>query len=219
MEFRPLSENPEADWWISQVLPWLKEAGDPYYSWFFGGVGRTDRPEPTLAAWMQRRSSEVAVARAVLLVTGDRALGGFIALGGSELQVCRRADTLAALQAAGRDRRSILAERIRQSQELFPPVAEDEFYLSKLWVAGGSRRAGHGARILREYLGTGMGQGFRRFRLDVWAQNLPAVELYLTSGFDVLRECRSDQAGMSYLHMGLELAEVDDGGVDPGPAR
>jgi ribosomal protein S18 acetylase RimI-like enzyme len=134
------------------------------------------------------------------------------------LRACRRADTLAVLQEAGRDGWGRLAERIGQSKELFGPVAEDEFYLSKLWVARGSRRAGHGVRILREYLRTGVDAGFRRFRLDVWAQNRPAIELYLGSGFAVLRESSSDRAGMTYLSLGLERRQDDDVGADPSRA-
>jgi ribosomal protein S18 acetylase RimI-like enzyme len=208
--FRPLSEDPNAGRWIPQVLPWVWEAGDPYYSWFFGGIVPADHSQSILADWMQRRSSEVSVERAVLLVTGNRAVGGFIALGGPDLQACRRADTLAALQAANWEGRSVLASRVRQSQKLFGPVAADEFYLSKLWVAAGSRRAGHGARILQGYLRTGLAHGFRRFRLDVCAQNRAAVGLYLASGFAVLRESGNDQTGMTYLHMALELGKDPD---------
>jgi ribosomal protein S18 acetylase RimI-like enzyme len=216
--FRSLSQDRNAGLWIPQVLPWVREAGEPYYSWLFGRIVPADRLEPILAGWMRRRSSEVSVERAVLLMIGDRAVGGFIGLGGTDLQTCRRADTLAALQAAGRDGWSLLAERIRQGQDLFAPVAANEFYLSKLWVATGSRGAGHGVRILEEYLRTGMAQGFRRFRLDVWTENRPAVELYRAFGFDVLRESSNDRAGIVYLSMALELRE-NDFYADRGQAR
>jgi ribosomal protein S18 acetylase RimI-like enzyme len=209
--FRPLSGDRDADRWIPQLLPWVWEAGDPYYSWFFHGVLADDRPQSILAGWMRRRSSEVSLERAVLLRAGDRAVGGFIALGGTDLQACRRADSLAALQATSREGRALLASRIRQSRKLFGPVAADDFYLSKLWVAAGSRRAGHGARILREYLRTGRAGGFRRFRLDVCAQNQAAVRLYLASGFAVLCESGVEgQAGMTYLQMALEVPEERD---------
>jgi ribosomal protein S18 acetylase RimI-like enzyme len=213
--FRPLSEDRNAGHWIPQLLPWVWEAGEPYYSWFFEGIAATDQPQPILAGWMRRRSSEVSLERTVLLVDEDRAVGGFIALGGLDLQACRRADTLAALQATSPGGRSLLAGRIRQSRELFGPVGADEYYLSKLWVAAGSRRAGHGARIVREYLRTGLAHGFRRFRLDVCAPNRAAVGLYLASGFAVLRESGDDQAGMTYLQMALELGEDRE----PAPAR
>jgi ribosomal protein S18 acetylase RimI-like enzyme len=204
MTFRPLAEDQDADRWIPEILPWVVQAGDPYYSWFLRGIGLTGRPDPVLASWMRRRSSEVSVERAVLLVTGECAVGGFIALDGQALQASRRADTLAALQAAGREGRSLVAERIQQGRELFAPVAKDELYLSKLWVASGFRRAGHGRRLLQEYVRTGIAQGYRCFRLDVWAQNRPAIELYRTAGFQVLRESGNDRAGMTYLHMALE---------------
>ena len=215
MTFRPLAEDQNADRWIPEILPWVVQAGDPYYSWFFREIGPAGRPDPVLAEWMRCRSSEVSVERAVLLVTGECAVGGFIALGGPDLQVSRRADTLAALQAAGRERRSLVAERIQQGREFFAPVAKDEFYLSKLWVASGFRRAGHGGRLLREYVRIGMAQGFRRFRLDVWAQNRPAVGLYLSAGFAVLGESGNDRAGMTYLHMALEVPEGDGNEIAP----
>jgi ribosomal protein S18 acetylase RimI-like enzyme len=218
MTFRPLAEDQNADRWIPQILPWVVEAGDPYYSWFFRGIGLGGRPDSVLASWMRRRSSEVSVRRAVLLVTGDCAAGGFIALAGLDLQGCRRADTLAALQVAGREGRTLVAERIQQGRELFAPVAKDELYLSKLWVASSYRRAGHGDRLLREYVRTGMAQGFRRFRLDVWAQNRPAVELYLSAGFAVLRESSNEWAGMTYVHMALEVPEGDEvAPIEQGP--
>jgi ribosomal protein S18 acetylase RimI-like enzyme len=208
--FRPLSTDDDPGRWIPQVLPWVQEAGEPYHSWFLGGAASADRTESILAGWMRRRSSEVSVERAVLLLTADRVVGGFIALGGADLQACRQADTLAALQAAGRDGRSRLGERIRVGRHLFAGVAADEFYLSRLGVAIAFRRAGHGARILQKYLGAGVARGFRRFRLDVSAENRPAVELYRAFGFQVLREASDDRAGMAYLNMALELDEGAD---------
>jgi [ribosomal protein S18]-alanine N-acetyltransferase len=209
--FRSLSGDHHAERWIPQVLPWLQEAGDPYYRWFFGGIIPTDRTQSLLADWMRRRSSELSIERAVLLVTGECALGGFIALGGADLQACRRADALAVLQAAGRQGQSLLRERIRDGRNLFGPVAADELYLSKLGVARGLRRAGYGAKILQRYIDRGAADGFRRFRLDVWAENRPAIGLYWSFGFQVVRELRNDRAGMTYLNMVLELREDDEG--------
>jgi ribosomal protein S18 acetylase RimI-like enzyme len=94
---------------------------------------------------------------------------------------------LAALGAAGREGRGLLAERIRQAQDLFAPLRRTSFYLSKLGVVAGSRRARHGRSLVREYLRAGASAGYRRFRLDVWAENRPAVELYRGFGFDVRR--------------------------------
>jgi hypothetical protein len=149
--FRSLSGDHHAERWIPQVLPWLQEAGDPYYHWFFGGIVPAERTPSLLAGWVRRRSSELSIERAVLLVTGDCALGGFIALGGADLQACRRADA------------------------------------------------------------RGAADGFRRFRLDVWAENRPAIGLYRAFGFQVVRELRNERAGMTHLNMALELREDDEG--------
>jgi ribosomal protein S18 acetylase RimI-like enzyme len=214
VRFQSLAEDGDPLRWIPQVLPWVWEAGEPYHSWFFKGIAPAERPDRILAGWMRRGSSEVSVERAVVLGTADRVIGGFVALTGTDLQACRRADTLAALEAAGRAGRNLLAERIRVGQHLFAPIAADEFYLSKLGVASRFRRAGHGARILREYVGTGLERGFRRFRLDVWAENRPAVELYRTFGFQVVREASDGRAGMTYMSMALERGQADGSGAD-----
>jgi ribosomal protein S18 acetylase RimI-like enzyme len=200
--FRPLTEDREAERWVPEALPWVHEAGNPYYDWFFGG---RERALTMLRDWMRRTSSEVFVGRSVLLVESGRPAGGFIALGGDELQHCRRADAVAAMEAAGREGRGRLLARMREAHELFAPVPADVFYLSKMGVVTAARGAGRGGRLVREYLSTGTALGFRRFCLDVCAGNTAAVRLYRAAGFRVGRTGCSDEAAMTYLRMNLEL--------------
>lgn len=79
----------------------------------------------------------------------------------------------------------------------------DELYLTKLWVTGEARRAGHGAALVGEYLAAGARHGFRRFRLDVFSGNHAAIRLYRSCGFEILEERTSELAGMSYTSMVL----------------
>jgi ribosomal protein S18 acetylase RimI-like enzyme len=83
---------------------------------------------------------------------------------------------------------------------------------SRVWpFTAALRRAGYGAKILQEYLDRGAADGFRRFRLAVWAENRPAIGLYRSFGFQAVRELRNERAGMTYLNMALELREDDEG--------
>ena len=199
--FRSLPQDQSIEQWIPTTLPWIHEAGNPYYDWLFGGAAEATL---ALAEWMRRPSSEVFVGRIMLLVDTGHTLGGFIALPGSELDTCRRLDAFAAVQAAGPEQRRSMLTRMRLARGLFATVSAQEFYLSKMAVLPRHRGAGHGAAIVREYLDVGAALGFRRFRLDVWAGNQPAIHLYEAAGFRTLRESSAQQARMTYLDMALE---------------
>jgi ribosomal protein S18 acetylase RimI-like enzyme len=201
--FRSLAGDAEADQYAAGALDWVHEAGRPYFDWFFDGPATA---RLVLAEWLSRPSSEVFVGRAVVMLDGDEAIGGFMAMSGGELGRCRQADAVAALRATPRTSWPALKGRIEASGELFPPVEEDELYLSKMGVVRESRAKGLGRELVTEYLNSGRAGGFTRFRLDVWAGNEIAVGLYSACGFRVAQECRSAAAGMTYLAMTL----VDD---------
>jgi Acetyltransferases len=198
--FRSLSDEPAAERFIVDTLPWVHEAGKPFFDCFFGGI---DKARSVLNDWMRRPSSEVSIQRVMLFTVADQPIGGFIALRGAELESCRKADALAAMRTAGRERWVLLLDRMKAARELFSPVRIDEFYLSKMGIVADSRGAGHGAEIVREYLAMGTSQGFRRFRLDVWSENHTALRLYRSFGFQMLREPSSELAGMKYINMVL----------------
>lgn len=200
--FQALSQDQSIERRIASTLPWIHEAGNPYYDWFFGGATEA---ESGLAQWMRRPSSEVFVGRVRLLVDDLHSVGGFIAMPGSELAACRRLDALASMQAAERAQRDSVLARMRLAHGLFGSLSAQDFYLSKMGVLSGHRGAGHGATIVRQYLDLGAELGFQRFRLDVSAGNRAAVRLYEAAGFRVLRESSlPGQGDMTYLDMALE---------------
>ena len=193
---RQLADLPDADRYIQRTLPWVHEAGNPYFDWLFGGAAAA---HAVLNAWMSRPSSEVSVRRISILMSPTDASGGFLALSGDELARARRADTLATLkeQVPG------LRDRLAAARGLFSPVEPDEFYLSKIGVALEFRSTGMGRKLIQEYLDSGRSAGFRRFRLNVSADNDRAVALYRAAGFGV--DARKRRAGMTYLAMTLDL--------------
>jgi len=200
-EFRALGSEEEAERYIEAVLPWVHEAGNPYLDWL---LGSPEVAESALRAWMSRPSSEVSIRRFTVLMEDGRAAGGFVGVGGDDLQACLRADSVAALKAVGREGRRGLLERAAAVADLRRPVEPDEWYLSKLGVVPELRRGGRGRALLREYLDAGRRAGYRRFRLDVWREHAGTVDLYRSAGFEVLAESEAKLDGMTLLSMGME---------------
>ncbi len=198
----PPSALSSSEHFIAKILPWVHEAGNPYFDFLFGGNAAA---VSVLDRWMRRKSSEVSIARAALLHGQDEPVAGFIALSGSELNACRRVDMAALTMAGSRRQREEVLERLELVRDLFPLVKEDEFYLSKFWVDGRHRGAGHARELMNSYLAAGRTQGFTRFRLDVCADNERAVRVYRSFGFKEFRETVVLEAGLRYLAMTAEV--------------
>lgn len=186
---------------LRSVQELIHSAGTPYFDWFFGS--------PALAAaavgeWLQRPSSEISLERVSASFVRDELVGVVVALRGLELRRCRQADTLAALRAAGRTSggRATLRRRLETARDLFTDLAADDLYLSKLAVVPRSRGRGFGRALAEEFLARGRAVGFHVFRLDVAADNEPAINLYRSLGFRV--EAERTAEGLHYLSMVLE---------------
>lgn len=196
MRFRPLASRE-----IPAALPWIHAAGQPYVDWLLGSRSAASR---ILEQWIRRPSSEVFIGR-VVVVADTTPVGGFIAIPGGELARCRMQDALAAAAAAP-GQRSVLVRKLRVGRTLFPEVAADEFYLSRMGVVTQARRRGYGRAIVREYLRDGRRRGFGRFTLDVWSGNLAAIELYRSFGFRAEQQHHARDVEMTYVRMALEPA-------------
>ena len=186
--------------YIPEVLPWIHDAGNPFYDWFYGGGGETRH---VLGEMMRRPSSEMWIGRVNLMTVQDEPVGGFIANPGQELSRCTTADVLALLKRAPASERAEAAERIKKALGVFPPVGADEYFLSSIGVRADCRRRGHGKRLVEAYLAQGRAAGYRRFRLNVQAENRPAVHLYESFGFEVTSEPMAAQGRMKYWAMTL----------------
>lgn len=200
--FESLLERADFAVLAPQVASLMHEAGNPFLDWFYEGAPKA------LAAVrrsLERSASELAASRVTVLTVGDRLTGMYVALGGTELSRCRKADTLAILaQAASPESRSSLLTRLASVRELFVPVEADEFYLSKIGVVADLRGLGHGRRLLEAYLAVGRRKGFERFRLDVSSDNDGAVALYRSRGFEA--DAERDVCGLHYLAMTLRAS-------------
>jgi GNAT superfamily N-acetyltransferase len=195
---RHLAIEPAAQRFILAVLPWVIDAGTPYFDWFFG-KGEAPR---RIERWMHRPSSEVAIGRTMVAELDGEPVGGHVAIGGRELPVCRIADGVATLPEAGEDASAVRA-RMELARDLFPAVAADDLYLSKLALLRPYRGKGFARVLVERFLDHGRAQGFGSFRLDVFARHDRAIGLYRLTGFQVDSEAVVPGTSLRYLAMAL----------------
>jgi GNAT superfamily N-acetyltransferase len=182
-----------------QIGRLVHEAGNPYYDWLFGGA---DHAHEFLAAASVTTSSELWEGRARLCVTGQTLLGMYVALEGQDVAECRMADTLTLLRQLNRrsvDVQEELRERVAESRRLFAPVSNTDYFLSKIAVVAEFRGQGIAGVLLDAFLEEGTAMNYERFRLDVSADNKPAVALYESRGFRTVEERQLHD--MTYLQM------------------
>jgi ribosomal protein S18 acetylase RimI-like enzyme len=202
-EFRDLASEPGAERHIPDLLPWVHEAGNPYFDYLFGGPEVARR---AIASMLASERSEISLRHTTALFEGDRPVGGFVSLSGAELDTCIRADSLLALKAVGRDGRRALLERAAGVAHLRTPPEPDQLFLSKLGVLASHRRGGRGRALLERFLDGGRERGFSRFRLDVRQRDEHTVGLYRSAGFEVAWEAESPAAGELLYAMTLDLS-------------
>lgn len=183
---------------VPHVLPWLHEAGNPYFDWFFGNA---QTAQSILGRWIVRPSSEVSLKRTVVLQEDGRIIGGIIGMNGTDLALCRKADTLALMRDWPPSDRESIVRRMRESAGLFHIPDAHHYYLSKIGLLPEARRKGFGRMLLEAFLVKGSAGGFTRFMLDVSADNALAVKLYMSAGFHVVRESQHPSGTMTYLSM------------------
>jgi ribosomal protein S18 acetylase RimI-like enzyme len=187
---------------VPRVLPWVLAAGNPYYAHLFGGAEFSQR---ALAGWMTRPSSEVSILRGEFLTCDGELAGGFLALNGIELKKARQADAAALWEAFPSAERATLVERMSNSANLFPPVADDEYYLTKMGLDVPYQGQGLGRALVQQYLEQGKAQNYARYRLDVHAENQAAIRCYLAAGFKVVSTSESRDRGLRYHAMRYQL--------------
>ena len=187
---------------IPAVLPGILEAGNPYYEWLFGDARIATR---ILDRWLRRSSSEVCVLRARLLTQRSAFVGGFIALDGAALKTARKADTRAMLTDVSMAERPVLLTRLTNASALFPPVADNECYLSKIWLQPALRGRSYGNQLLVRYIEEGKARGHRSFRLHVDSANSRAIRLYQRHGFAIEETGRTADGTLEYHAMAYRV--------------
>lgn len=198
LRFENAAGAPNPCSFVPPSLPWILEAGNPYFNWLFGDAKLALR---ILDAWARRPSSEVSILRSQILMCDEEIAGGFIALDGLELKRARKADAVTLLTTLGDSDRAVLLDRLSGAIDLFSSVARDEYYLSKMGLGSRFRGKGYGRELLGRYIEDGKARGYARYCLDVHAQNVAAIHLYRSFGFQIARRARTTDGALEYCAM------------------
>jgi ribosomal protein S18 acetylase RimI-like enzyme len=200
-ELMASAKNIDAESLISHALPWVIAAGRDYYYWLCGGKEAAER---AVAMWMRREDSEASIRRVQFFLCDSKIAAGSIELTGADLKLARAADIDSLWQTLDIPGRGTLIERLTESAKLFAPVAEDEYYGSKMAVDHSFRGQNIPAEMMQQYLGRGTALGFTKFRLDVHVANQHAIRWYQAFGFEIFYTGQSTDRALRYHGMRLE---------------
>jgi len=193
--FRSTGDFPDTEALISQAFPWILAAGQPYYDWFCGGREVAKR---TVAMWMRQPSSESSIERIQFLQYGSEIAGGIIGLSGGELKKARGADMDSFWATLDVHSRGTLIERLSQGLQLFAPVADDEYYVSKAGLAHSFLGKGLSKVLVKQCMGQGASLGYSKFRVDVQTENEPSLRCCLSLGFEIFYTGKSADGALRY---------------------
>jgi ribosomal protein S18 acetylase RimI-like enzyme len=196
---RPADER-EASAIAPLLARWAYEAGAPYEEWRFGGEAQA---RAVLEEWVLRPSSEVAARRWKIAFREEDTVGGYAAMLGTELATARRSDLLALAGSAGD--KAALRDRLAAVSDLFPPVDANDLYLGRIAVERAVRGLGVGTQLMSAVIADAVRLGATAIRIDVSADNRPAIALNRSAGFETVSEQASERAGLSYFTMSRTL--------------
>jgi ribosomal protein S18 acetylase RimI-like enzyme len=190
---------------VPDVLPWIHASGNPYYDWLFGSPARA---RESLASWMARPTSEIAIAAVTALYIGGTVAGGYIAWPSDEVAARRWADAQALFKAFAGAERQALRRRLAAAADLFLPPEPESYYLSKIGLLEQHRGRGHGGEMVERYLAQGRSLGHTAFSLDVSPENAPALRLYSRFGFVETASRTTDDGSMTYRRLLLRTTSL-----------
>lgn len=190
-------KTPQVEAKFGDIIPWVYQSGRPYYDVFLEGADH----EEILRRWMQRSSSEIALRRTRLLLDDQRIVGGYISHSGRELAGCRQADLLDLARSLGDISYQSLRRRMEDLKELFAPVEENDFYLSRHGLLPGKECPRRRQALLQDCLRRARQGGFGRLRVDVAEENREARDFYQGQGFLVAYRGKSEHSRLRYLSM------------------
>jgi ribosomal protein S18 acetylase RimI-like enzyme len=195
--------DPSFQGYAPVLQPWIHEASNPYADWYFGDE---QAAEAFIGSWLVRPDSELYLGRAMLMLDElRRPIGCVIGMPGSQLARCRTADFAELCESlqSHPDADEIVAQTIEVSRELFPEVEDDVFYISRVAVAPERRGQRLGRSLLGHAIEAQRARGVTRFRVDVSADNAPAIRLYESLGMRVTSCARNAEAELEYWSMTL----------------
>jgi GNAT superfamily N-acetyltransferase len=201
IRFRSGGEFPDIAELVPRALPWILAAGQPYFDWL---CGARDAAERTVAMWMRQPASELFIRKMQFLQCGSVIAGGILSLPGAELKVARTADIHSYWETLEPTSRKMLIDRLSRIQGTFAPVAEDEYYASKMALAHSFLGKGLSKVLLERCLEQGRALGFTKFRADVQTENRPSLRCFLARGFEIFYTGQSADGALRYHALRLQ---------------
>lgn len=199
--FRGVQDIPDAEALIPHASMWILAAGQPYFDWLCGGREAAER---TVAMWMKQPSSEVFFQRMRFLQRGSEIAGGIIGLGGAELKKARIADVNSYWKTLDVHARGSLIQKLSQSLQVFAPVAEDEYYVSKIGLARSFQGKGLAKVLVEHCLDQGTALGYSKFRADIQTENKPSLRCARVLGFEIFYTGQSADGALRYHALRFE---------------
>jgi ribosomal protein S18 acetylase RimI-like enzyme len=183
---------------IPTIMRWIIDAEQPFAGWLYRSeeIVRLITEER-----IKRPTSEIWLGRMSLTQLNGDPFGGFVGLTATSLQCCFAADVMALLSREPKERRVTRAIELREALSSWPPVAENTYYLSHLGISPEFRGRGLGRYVIDSFLQQGRAEGFKRFQLNVLAENEPAVRVYGSVGFVVEHEFLVGEGRFRYFCM------------------
>ena len=197
-------EAPASSEFVEKLRPCIHDAGNPFADWYFGDEQIADE---IIGEWMKRSSSEVYLGRGIVLIDDqEEPAGVLIGMRGAEVVACRMADFAAFCEeiGSGSGADEAIEQVVTVSRELFPPVEEDAFYISRIAITSGKRGRGLGRRLVQHAIEVKRREGFKRFRLDVSGDSAAAIRVYESLGLEMKSRSPSTLAPLEYCAMLLE---------------
>ncbi|MDH3201713.1 MAG: GNAT family N-acetyltransferase [Myxococcales bacterium] len=206
MRFLHLWEDgaPNSSEFAERLRSWIHDASNPFADWYFGD---REAAGEIIGEWMERPSSELYLGRAIVMMDDqEEPVGVLLGMSGAEVAACRMTDFTAFCEEIGSETEAdeVVDQVVTASRELFPPIEEDAFYISRIAIDPEKRGRGLGRQLVQHTIDLKRRQGFERVRLDVSADNADAIRAYESLGFKVMSQSQSTIAPLEYCAMLLE---------------
>jgi GNAT superfamily N-acetyltransferase len=133
-----------------------------------------------------------------LLQYGQEIAGGIIGLSGAELMKARTADINSFWATLDGPSRGALIDRLSQSLNAFAPVADDEYYASKMGLDRRFLGKGLAKVMLERCLDQGRALGYSKFRADVETGNERSLRCCRATGFEIFYTGQSADGALKY---------------------
>ena len=187
--------------YVDAVLDLEYSASEPYSSFVY------DSPQHArdIARFLLTQGIGEVANASVALADDGAVLGMIGMLDGAELRSARTAAAVALVRGRKIDPHGTVRDRLRLAADTMIAVEPTDFYLSRIAVSAGSRRAGVARRLMRKLEDAARQRGSARIVLEVSPVHVAACAMYASCGYRVFAEAEtidpSSGRELTYQHL------------------